>query len=495
MSAANRTLPWRRPCRPRLAPALRGQRRAGADAEPAAHGWVGAGGRGAEWQGALCELACPAAAPSPSPRSRPLPPSPLFPCKPCVRATAELDGFDTHREQLVICVAATNRPDVLDAALLRPGRFDRRVAVERPDKQVGCCGAGACVCLGGLFGGAAQRRRWQGREGKGKAGRPPTRCATAPPPAPPTNLQGREEILRVHISMRGLPLGDDVRVDQLAAATTGFTGADLANLVNEAALLAGRGNKGARQHGGGRRRRAGPRRRGARRSGRSSVPRLPCSPWRPCPAAPVPDAPASGAQPQASCRTPTLMPRCCVRWRGVGEEAQHPAGRRPGPVFLFVLGAAHGWAMPRGVSQGLPLRHAGLGSSHSRCHAVLGTPAAGRGEERGGAARGGPRPGLHRCAHDVCRVPTAVQTPLYRPADLAAPLAGPLAACIEGWAGCASSFFRSPPPPLSPTHTRARAAVASLLPGYSGLVEKLSIIPRSGGALGFTYIPPQTEDR
>lgn len=51
---------------------------------------------------------------------------------------SELDGFDTHREQLVICIAATNRPDVLDAALLRPGRFDRRVAVERPDKQASC---------------------------------------------------------------------------------------------------------------------------------------------------------------------------------------------------------------------------------------------------------------------------------------------------------------------------------------------------------------------
>jgi cell division protease FtsH len=49
---------------------------------------------------------------------------------------AELDGFDSRKDQLVICIAATNRPDVLDAALLRPGRFDRRVAVERPDKQV-----------------------------------------------------------------------------------------------------------------------------------------------------------------------------------------------------------------------------------------------------------------------------------------------------------------------------------------------------------------------
>ena len=66
------------------------------------------------------------------------------------------------------------------------------------------------------------------------------------PPATPTAplLQGREEILRVHIERKGLPLAEDVRVGQLAAQTTGFTGADLANLVNEAALLAGRGDKG-----------------------------------------------------------------------------------------------------------------------------------------------------------------------------------------------------------------------------------------------------------
>lgn len=101
----------------------------------------------------------------------------------------ELDGFDSHKDQLVICIAATNRPDVLDAALLRPGRFDRRVVVERPDKQ------------------------------------------------------GREEILQVHINNRQLPLGPDVSVGQLASQTTGFTGADLANLVNEAALLAGREGK------------------------------------------------------------------------------------------------------------------------------------------------------------------------------------------------------------------------------------------------------------
>ncbi|KAG2484671.1 hypothetical protein HYH03_016558 [Edaphochlamys debaryana] len=90
---------------------------------------------------------------------------------------------------VVICLAATNRPDVLDPALLRPGRFDRRVAVERPDKI------------------------------------------------------GREQILRVHLQRRGLPLADDVSVPDLAALTTGFTGADLANLVNEAALLGGRRGK------------------------------------------------------------------------------------------------------------------------------------------------------------------------------------------------------------------------------------------------------------
>jgi ATP-dependent Zn protease len=87
---------------------------------------------------------------------------------------------------VVIVLAATNRPDVLDPALLRPGRFDRRVAVERPDRV------------------------------------------------------GREQILRSHIERRALPLAPDVDPSKLAASTTGFTGADLANLVNEAALLAGR---------------------------------------------------------------------------------------------------------------------------------------------------------------------------------------------------------------------------------------------------------------
>lgn len=101
----------------------------------------------------------------------------------------ELDGFDSDKDNVVICIAATNRPDVLDQALLRPGRFDRRVAVERPDKL------------------------------------------------------GRRQILGVHLQRRGLPLAPDVQVDEIAAMTTGFTGADLANLVNEAALLAGRTNK------------------------------------------------------------------------------------------------------------------------------------------------------------------------------------------------------------------------------------------------------------
>jgi SpoVK/Ycf46/Vps4 family AAA+-type ATPase len=81
---------------------------------------------------------------------------------------------------------------VLDSALLRPGRFDRRVTVERPDRL------------------------------------------------------GREQILGVHIQRRSLPLADDVSIASIASSTTGFTGADLANLVNEAALLAGRSGKGAR---------------------------------------------------------------------------------------------------------------------------------------------------------------------------------------------------------------------------------------------------------
>jgi cell division protease FtsH len=99
----------------------------------------------------------------------------------------EMDGFDTSKG--VIIMAATNRPDVLDPALLRPGRFDRQVVVDRPD------------------------------------------------------LKGREAILKVHA--RGVALGDDVDLQLIAARTPGFTGADLANVVNEAALLAARREKDA----------------------------------------------------------------------------------------------------------------------------------------------------------------------------------------------------------------------------------------------------------
>ncbi len=97
----------------------------------------------------------------------------------------EMDGFEGATG--VIVIAATNRPDVLDAALLRPGRFDRQVVVGLPD------------------------------------------------------IRGREQILLVH--MRKTPMGSDVRADILARGTPGFSGADLANLVNEAALFAARSNK------------------------------------------------------------------------------------------------------------------------------------------------------------------------------------------------------------------------------------------------------------
>ncbi len=96
----------------------------------------------------------------------------------------EMDGFDTH--QAVVVIAATNRPDGLDKALLRPGRFDRRVVVERPD--------------------------WN----------------------------GRLAILKIHT--RGVPLAKDVDLITIARATPGMVGADLANLVNESALLAARRN-------------------------------------------------------------------------------------------------------------------------------------------------------------------------------------------------------------------------------------------------------------
>ncbi len=97
----------------------------------------------------------------------------------------EMDGFDTDTN--VIVIAATNRPDILDPALLRPGRFDRRVVLDRPD------------------------------------------------------IRGREGIFRVH--MRGKPLAPDVDVHTLAQATPGFVGADIENVVNEAAILAARRGK------------------------------------------------------------------------------------------------------------------------------------------------------------------------------------------------------------------------------------------------------------
>jgi len=95
-----------------------------------------------------------------------------------------MDGFEQNSG--VIIIAATNRPDILDPALLRPGRFDRQVVVDRPD------------------------------------------------------VKGREGILKVHL--RRIPLSKDVKVETIAKGTPGFSGADLANLVNEAALLAARRN-------------------------------------------------------------------------------------------------------------------------------------------------------------------------------------------------------------------------------------------------------------
>ena len=94
----------------------------------------------------------------------------------------EMDGFDTNTN--VIVIAATNRPDILDPALLRPGRFDRQVVLDRPD------------------------------------------------------IKGRKAILEVHA--KGKPLDTDVNLEMLAKQTPGFSGADLANLVNEAAILAAR---------------------------------------------------------------------------------------------------------------------------------------------------------------------------------------------------------------------------------------------------------------
>ncbi len=97
----------------------------------------------------------------------------------------EMDGFDTDTN--IIIIAATNRPDILDPALLRPGRFDRRVVLDRPD------------------------------------------------------VRGREAILKVHI--KGKPISPDVNLAIIARSTPGFVGADLENLVNEAAILAARRNK------------------------------------------------------------------------------------------------------------------------------------------------------------------------------------------------------------------------------------------------------------
>ncbi|TDJ29210.1 MAG: ATP-dependent zinc metalloprotease FtsH [Gammaproteobacteria bacterium] len=97
----------------------------------------------------------------------------------------EMDGFETNDG--IIVIAATNRPDVLDPALLRPGRFDRQVVVNLPD------------------------------------------------------IRGREQIMKVH--MRKVPIADDVDASIIARGTPGFSGADLANIVNEAALLAARGSK------------------------------------------------------------------------------------------------------------------------------------------------------------------------------------------------------------------------------------------------------------
>jgi len=99
----------------------------------------------------------------------------------------EMDGFDTHAG--VILIAATNRPDVLDPALLRPGRFDRQIVIDRPD------------------------------------------------------LVGREQILKVHV--RSIKVDKDVDLNAIARQTPGFSGADLANLANEAALLAARRDKDA----------------------------------------------------------------------------------------------------------------------------------------------------------------------------------------------------------------------------------------------------------
>jgi cell division protease FtsH len=98
---------------------------------------------------------------------------------------SEMDGFETTEG--IVMMAATNRPDILDPALLRPGRFDRQIAVDRPD------------------------------------------------------MQGRLEILKVH--QKGKPVAPDVDLSAVARRTPGFTGADLSNVLNEAALLTARSNQ------------------------------------------------------------------------------------------------------------------------------------------------------------------------------------------------------------------------------------------------------------
>jgi cell division protease FtsH len=103
---------------------------------------------------------------------------------------SEMDGFEAH--QSVVVIAATNRPDVLDAALIRPGRFDRQIALPLPDKKA------------------------------------------------------RKKIFQIHI--RHVPTSQDVDLDNLAARTVGFSGADIKNLVNEASLIAGRKNKNTVEH-------------------------------------------------------------------------------------------------------------------------------------------------------------------------------------------------------------------------------------------------------
>ena len=150
----------------------------------------------------------------------------------------EMDGFDSSKG--VIIMAATNRPDVLDPALVRPGRFDRQVVVDRPD------------------------------------------------------LRGREEILRVHA--RGVALDPDVQLRTIASRTPGFTGADLENVVNEAALLAARRERNSVD------------RRGARRGDR------PCEHG---PGAPVPRDEREGEDPRREPRD--------------GARARRPLQREPRP--------------------------------------------------------------------------------------------------------------------------------------------------------------------